>query len=264
MSPVDGLLARAGVPVVAPRPLAGGDVASVVRCGEVVVKTAAGAPADFFEAEARGLRTLAGAGVRVPAVLHVEASGIVLEWLQPGPADWPDLARQLAALHRTPAPGYGAEPGIYLGSVPLPGGTGDSLQAWFRNRRIEPLIEQCGSILLDRRQAILSFADRFSPPQEGAVIVHGDLWSGNVHMSSKGAALIDPSCQGAERAYDLAMMRLFGGFPDEFWHAYLRAFPVPAALECALAGYQLVFVLAHVAMFGAGYLASVDRILREA
>ena len=62
----------------------------------------AGPPA-LFEAEAQGLAMLAATEtVRLPAVIDVGATWILLEWLEPGAADpstWPRLGHELAALH---------------------------------------------------------------------------------------------------------------------------------------------------------------------
>jgi hypothetical protein len=41
--------------------------------------------------------------------------------------------------------------------------------------------------------------------------VHGDLWSGNVHIDQDGAPwLVDPAAHGGHRETDLAMLALFG------------------------------------------------------
>ena len=57
------------------------------------------------------------------------------------------------------------------------------------------------------------------------------------------------------------MMRLFGGFPSEFWAAYEAAYPIPSPVERSIPAYTLVFVLVHVWLFGDGYLSAVDRII---
>lgn len=258
----EAVLARAGL---APRPLtplAGGDIASVWRAGDVVIKTRTGAPADFFAAEARSLRALAEADVRVPAVRHVDSEGIVLEYLPPGPPDWPALARMLAVLHGTAAPAYGWPHCVYLGVFPLPAGTGESWLPVWRARRIEPLLAATASRLGPRLGPIRRLLERFDVPCEGPVLVHGDLWSGNLHMAAGGPALIDPAARWAERGVDLAMMRLFGGFPAAFWDAYRALRPIPRQVEEAVPFHQLLFLLVHVEMFGASYLPGVDRVLR--
>ena len=83
---VEQLLGQA---VAATTPVAGGDVCTATRVrlsdgGSALVKTRAGAPDGFFEAEARGLRWLAEPGVAAVAeVLAVEPDCLVLRWVEP-------------------------------------------------------------------------------------------------------------------------------------------------------------------------------------
>ncbi|AKH83446.1 hypothetical protein AA958_15900 [Streptomyces sp. CNQ-509] len=121
--------ALAGAPVRTAIPVGGGDISAAHRLEladgrRVFAKTRAGAPADFFAAEAHGLRLLAETGtVPVPAVLGEEPGMILLEWVEPGPATAAQaerLGRDLAALHATPAAAFGTPWPAYIGSLPLP------------------------------------------------------------------------------------------------------------------------------------------------
>jgi fructosamine-3-kinase len=59
--------------------------------------------------------------------------------------------------------------------------------------------------LLER---LAEFTGEAEPPSR----LHGDLWGGNLHVTSAGEpALIDPAVYGGDREVDLAMMRLYGG-----------------------------------------------------
>lgn len=59
-------------------------------------------------------------------------------------------------------------------------------------------------------------ADRLADigePAEPPARLHDDLWAGNRMVDVDGASwLIDPAAHGGHREFDLAMMRLFGGF----------------------------------------------------
>ena len=79
----------------------------------------------------------------------------------------------------------------------------------------------------------------------------------------EGAVLIDPSAWIGERAVDLAMMRLFGGFPEQFWHAYETHYPIPRSIKDALPFYQIYYLLVHVHLFGAHYLEQIKTIVRR-
>lgn len=256
------VLARAGLPDTPTTRLSGGSISDVHRAGAWVVKCHPRAPAGLFEAEARGLRALSDAGVRVPAVRWAGPEGIVMRHLPPGPDDPVGLAEQIARLHATPADDYGWPDPIFLGSFPLPRSPAstDWPDFWARHR-IDPLLAATRTTLGAMAPAVERLLADFDPPVEGPCLVHGDLWSGNVLMSAAGPALIDPSVWRGERSVDLAMMHLFGGFGPRFWDAYRALRPIPRAVAEAIPFHQLYFVLVHVHLFGAGYLGHVRRIL---
>jgi fructosamine-3-kinase len=260
------VLERAGLPGGPLTRLDGGDVSDVARLDAHpwVVKTRRAAPDGLFESEARGLERLAAAGCRVPEVRYVDREGLVLSWLAPRSPDaaaWRDLAGQLARLHTAPVSTYGSETPGFIGPLPWPAKTGDCSSVWV-DGRIRPILSQCRlpTALRSRLEAVLGL----TPPLEGPVLLHGDLWRGNAHFCVEGGALIDPSVWQGERAVDLAMMTLFGGFPPVFWEAYRAEAPIPADVWEALAYWRVYFVLVHVALFGSGYLGALDRELTSA
>ncbi len=258
------LLARAGLSADGPpRPLSGGDMGEVWRLGRYVVKTHPRPPAGLFAAEKRGLEALAAAGARTPAVYWAGEEGIVLEYLPPGPADWAGLAALLAGLHGRRAGGYGWRDPVFIGRLPLAAGEDGSWQRFWTEKRLLPLVELTAPRLGNLAAPLARFVQSFDWPAEGATLIHGDLWSGNVLMSSRGPALIDPSAWRGERAVDLAMMELFGGFPRAFWSAYETLAPIPREVREALEAYQLYFLLVHVHFFGAGYLPPIRRALKR-
>ena len=92
--------------------------------------------------------------------------------------------------------------------------------------------------------------------------LHGDLWSGNLHVDEQGApCLIDPAVYGGHREVDLAMMRLFGGFSARVFSAYDEAFPLAPGHAERVPLYQLYPLLVHVNLFGGSYLDAVRRAL---
>ncbi|MGI5251381.1 fructosamine kinase family protein [Actinacidiphila glaucinigra] len=123
----DRVAALLGEPVTEAGPVGGGSICRAVRLlrrsgGPVFAKTLPDAPPGFFAAEAAGLRLLGGTGtVAVPEVLAADDRTLVLEWVEPGPATpaaAERLGRELAALHRVPAPGYGTAHPAFIGSLP--------------------------------------------------------------------------------------------------------------------------------------------------
>ncbi|TNE88577.1 MAG: fructosamine kinase [Deltaproteobacteria bacterium] len=259
MDRISRLLASAGVADGARQPLSGGDVGDVVRVGEVVVKTAASA-SPMFLAEARGLRTL-GQTVRVPEVLHAGEQGLVMRYLAPGAADPAALGEAIAALHATHEPAYGRAEEVFLGRWRMPGGLGED--DWVRCR-VGPLLAACrptlGEALTRRIERVLVEMD---PPREGPRRLHGDLWAGNVLHTVAGPAFIDPAQFAGERAADLAMMQLFGGFGGRCLEAYESCLPIPREVREHLDYYVLLYLLVHVWMFGGSYVASTAAAVRR-
>ncbi|PZA08961.1 MULTISPECIES: fructosamine kinase family protein [unclassified Meiothermus] len=256
------LLRRAGLPDYPLTPLSGGMIGQVVRAGPYVVKTHPHPPQGLFQAEARGLCALRQAGIRVPQVYWASPEGLVLEYLEPGEPDWESLARMLCALHRTRAPAYGWDDPVFLGSFALPTGTGEDWNRFWAERRMRPWLEVTWSKLGNLGPRIENTLS--SPlPSEGPTLLHGDLWYGNVYFAQGGPALLDPSVWWGERAVDLAMMELFGGFPGEFWRCYRALYPIPPEIRRAIPAYQLYYLLAHVHFFGTSYLGAVERALEQ-
>jgi fructosamine-3-kinase len=218
--------------------------------------------------------------VRVPGVVASGGAGasawLLLEWLEPGPATpraWEDLGRALAALHRTRAERFGADQDNYIGSLPQANGWSTSWPAFWRERRLGPQQEQAvGAGLLGSADArafdrLSHRLDELLAPaaDEGASLLHGDLWSGNVHMMDGGtAAVIDPSVYHGHREVDLAMAELFGGFGGRFRHAYEESWPLaPGYDPVRRSVYQVYYLLVHVNLFGPGYVGRTREALRR-
>jgi fructosamine-3-kinase len=68
--------------------------------------------------------------------------------------------------------------------------------------------------------------------------------------------LIDPAAHGGHREFDLAMMRLFGGFGDDCFAAYCEAFPLADGWEQRVALHQIAPLIVHAIKFGSSYVAA--------
>lgn len=239
-------------------------------------------PDELLAAEARGLEALAAAGaVRVPAVLGVGAppgpAWLLLEWLEPGAGSadsWRRLGRELAQLHGTGASRFGADAPNYIGPLPQENTPTDEWDVFWRDRRLEPQLRRAESSGLlggaDRQRfdALYERLPQSLAPaaEDGPSLLHGDLWSGNVHMLSDGTpAIIDPSVYHGHREVDLAMAELFGGFGGGFRAVYEEAWPLaPGYAPVRRAIYQLYYLLVHVNLFGAGYVGRTRQTLSDA
>lgn len=266
-----------GSDVLAAAQLGGGDVAESYRMmlGDgrtVFAKTHGDPPPNFFETEAAGLDWLRAAdAVAVPQVLAVGVGMLVLEWIDEGrPTSATDssLGRGLAALHRSGAPCFGREDRMTTGSRGLPNEPCDAWAEFYASNRLLPLAalaadeQALSSSTLDRLERIASRLGDFGAADEPPARLHGDLWAGNRMIDRDGSSwLIDPAAHGGHREFDLAMMRLFGGYGQECFAAYDDEFPLADGWEERVPLHQLAPLVVHAIKFGGGYAAATERAL---
>jgi len=258
-------------------PIAGGSINRTERldtnAGSFILKSNDSAPEGFFHAEADGLRALA-TRERLLAVPKVVACAdrrpwfIVLEDLGDGSraTDFDEhLGRGLAALHRAGANQFGFGRDNFCGLTPQPNPWTDRWVEFYAVSRLGfqvRLARDSGHLSVAETATIEGIIARLSrfidEPPEGPALIHGDLWSGNVHVAAGGRpALIDPAAYYGHREAELGMMTLFGGFSPRVFEAYDEAYPLEHGWRERNGLYQLYHLLNHLNLFGLGYHASV-------
>lgn len=276
------IAAALGAEVAAAARLGGGDVAEAYRVEladgrTIFAKTHRRPPPGFFTTEAAGLRWLRDAhAVAVPDVLAVsdEPALLALEWIDEGRATATastetELGLALARLHGAGAPSFGREDRRTTGSRALPNDPCDTWVEFYATRRLEPLarIASDSGALPESSLAMLADVaarlDELGGPREPPARLHGDLWAGNRLVDTSGRSwLIDPAAHGGHREFDLAMMRLFGGFGQECFDAYEDAAPLADGWQARVPLHQLAPLTVHAVKFGGGYVGATERALR--
>ncbi len=259
-------------------PLSGGDINAVylLKCsqGDFVLKLndTTRFP-NMFKAEAKGLKLLrASNSFKIPKVMATgkekEQSYLLLEYIEKGSKSlqfWSIFAEKLVKMHKNTQTDFGLDHDNYIGSLRQVNCSEKTSAKFFINQRLKPqfsLAHKNGF----KFENLASFFRNISAEisEEVPSLIHGDLWNGNYLVSQKGdPVLIDPAVAFAPREMDLAMMHLFGGFPQELFEEYHELFPLEKGWELRIPIFQLYYLLVHLNLFGRSYLPKVKAILLQ-
>ncbi|MEV0715719.1 fructosamine kinase family protein [Asanoa sp. NPDC050611] len=271
-------------------PVAGGSISAAARLtlddgASLFVKTwperaPSPAPEGFFTSEASGISWLrTPGGPPLPEVLVALPDMLALEWLdagEPTKAGAERFGRELAIMHRSGAPAFGAEWPGYIGALPQDNTlSSQPWPQWFAEARLRPYLRLSadGGALspadVAATERLIERIDRLGgaePPSR----IHGDLWPGNLYWAADGRAwLIDPAAHGGHRETDLAQLALFGGAPElgRIIDAYQEEWPLADGWRQRVPLHQLHLLLVHTALFGSAYRSAVrqavDTLLRS-
>lgn len=257
----------------------GGDVSTAFRLEledgrRVFAKTSAAVPPQHFTTEADGLAWLRGASeLCVPQLVAVSDTSpfLVLEWIEEECAvaeTEASFGRGLAALHHAGSASFGRTDRRPTGSRGLPNEPCATWTEFYATQRLLPLIrlarnsQALPDCTLRGLETIAGQLGELGGDPEPPARLHGDLWAGNRLVGRGGRNwLIDPAAHGGHREFDLAMMRLFGGFGPDVFAAYAETHPLAAGWQDRVALHQLAPLVIHAVKFGGSYPASVERAL---
>ncbi|MFN7899054.1 MAG: fructosamine kinase family protein [Synechococcaceae cyanobacterium] len=230
--------------------------------------------------------TVTATPLRVPRPL---AQGVVadqalllLPWLEihsaSDPATWRHFGAALAALHRGSLGQvlvagdrchgfHGWWRANWIGSTPQINTWCEAWGRFFSEYRLAPqlgLLARRGGALSGAAELLERVPSWLASHCPEPTLVHGDLWSGNgALLRGGGAAVFDPAVYRGDREVDLAMARLFGGFPAAFFAGYEQAWPLPAGHRRRVDLYNLYHLLNHANLFGGGYRDRSQALIRE-
>ena len=166
------------------------------------------------------------------------------------------MGRQLALTHRVSTEEFGWHRDNTIGLTPQINAWHSDWISFFAHYRLGfqlKLARDNGySDLMDPGMRL---ADHMSGLFDGysplPALLHGDLWGGNWGASrSNEPVMFDPAVYYGDRETDLAMTRLFGGFPEDFYSAYQEVWPLDPGFRVREGLYKLYHVLNHLNLFG--------------
>ena len=228
---------------------------------------------NLFSSEEKGLARLKSTNTfHIPEVIicnkFKETYYLIMEFVESDNQKdnfWELFGQKLAALHRNFEERFGLEYNNYIGSLPQKNTFDFNSIDFFINSRILPQLR-----ILEKRLSINLYSDfnklfKLLPniiPLEKPSLLHGDLWNGNYLVNNNGEpTLIDPSIYYGNREIDIAMTKLFGGFPKEFYVSYNLEFPLIEKWEERIDIWNLYPLLVHANLFGDSYLKQIHSIL---
>lgn len=231
----------------------------------------------MFKNESAGLNLLADTKtIAIPKVINTTETDnyayLILQYIETGvaaPNFWSDFGTKLADLHRNTNEYFGLDHDNYIGSLVQKNNVHPDFYSFFISQRIEPQLKEARNKGAFSQRETRYFDSLFNTlhniiPYEKPALIHGDLWSGNFMVTSKGTpCLIDPAVYYGHRESDIAMTQLFGGFPQEFYHAYNKAWPMEKDWQKRLDIFNLYPLLVHVNLFGGSYSGQVLQIIRQ-
>ena len=231
----------------------------------------------MFEKELNGLDALRNNfSLTVPAVfkcgLVQQQQYLLLEWIETGKPKTnfrENFGAALAVMHKQPQPYYGWEEDNYIGSLPQYNSRHTSWHLFYSECRIIPLVKllfDAGSFTKQDVSHAEFFCQKTDQvfPHEPPALLHGDLWSGNFMITATGdAAIYDPAVYYGHREMDIGMTKLFGGFDQRFYDAYNEVYPLEKNWLQRLPLTQLYPLLVHAVLFGAHYVMSARKIIKQ-
>jgi fructosamine-3-kinase len=274
---------RLGIKIIKTENLSGGCISNAYKIisesgDNFFLKVNDSVPSDMFKTEADGLRELSKANViKVPEAKIYSGNFIVTEFIQSGKKSntfFQNFGRNFALLHKYKGTAFGFYEDNYIGSNPQKNlADGDDRTNWiafYFNKRLLyqlSLCEQNGFATTELRNYLRKLEDKIEDilkdSTEEPALLHGDLWSGNYMITQNGeACIIDPAVYYGHREADLAMTKLFGGYPEEFYKSYNEIYPLDEGWDYRENIYKLYHVLNHLNLFGSGYYSQTISLLR--
>lgn len=224
---------------------------------------------DLVSQESYNLNMLSSiSGIKTPKIIKSAGNFLVLEWIEKESLTekhWKILADRMALLHSSYCDYFGYSTNNYIGinpqmNFPIPYRKAKDWFEFFWQYRI---IYQC-DILQKRRPEFREIMEvlihkeskveqLLTEVDEAPVLLHGDLWEGNVLASGDEVYFIDPACYWGHREVDFALFNMFGILNPILMKQYNSHKSLSYGFEARVKVYELYHYMNHLNTFGESY-----------
>ncbi|MER2493939.1 fructosamine kinase family protein [Catenovulum sediminis] len=188
-------------------------------------------------------------------------SFLVLEWLDftsPKMQEWHQAGQALAQMHMGDTQAqFGYEENNYIGKTIQPNPWHNNWSTFFAEQRIGhqlELLNEKGVKIGDIDDIVALVHSHLKPRKPDAMLLHGDLWRGNISFIKSRPVVYDPACYYGDHETDLAMTELFGKLPREFYQGYEQILPIDTGYNQRKHIYNFYHILNHANLFGGSYI----------
>lgn len=232
---------------------------------------------DQFEVEMAGLRLLAArAGVMVPTpigVIPVEGGNVlVMEAVQAAersPAQWRDIGRVLAQIHRVKGDYFGYDKQGYFGPIYQDNRPMADWISFYTERRLWPSLAaainagQMSSVLIRQVEKLIIRLPNLDIPPVTPVLLHGDAQSNNYISTTTGVMVVDPAVFYGNPEFDLAHLETFQDVPGEVFSGYQEEMPIDPGFFERRELWRVAVYLLCVAVEGSSYMPKLTAAIEK-
>lgn len=227
---------------------------------------------EIAKAEALGLYEIEKSNaIAVPKVIAFNDNKLILEEVKSGVKSsdfFYTFGKELANLHNYTSSQFGFNSDNFIGSSPQKNILCDSWAKFYVEYRLKNQFNLPTAKRHVNKQKVDRFLmivlDHLRDIDITPSLLHGDLWSGNYMVNEDGSpVLIDPAVYYGHSEAELAMTKLFGGFPAMFYEAYYSVNPKTSGYNVREDFYTLYHLLNHLNLFGISYLSGVNNIITK-